>query len=314
MIRLTRRRLFTVMGAAAGIALASTIGRTATVPRWGWRGHALGARAEMTLVHPDEVTVKKLIRLATAEIERLETIFSLYRDYSEITRLNRDGYLDALSPDLVTLLSTARRISEMTDGTFDVTVQPLWRLYAEHFSRPDADPDGPPVAAIEQAANLVDYTALDITPSKIRFARPGVAITLNGIAQGYITDRIADLLRAHGIERTLINLGEIRALGNRSDDRPWQVAIDGAEKKAPIDLVDRAIATSSSKGTTFDGVGKLHHIFDPVSGRPSGHDGSLSVVARTATIADALSTALVAMNNTTLASFDVRLADSVVVF
>ncbi|MGI9499927.1 MAG: FAD:protein FMN transferase, partial [Geminicoccaceae bacterium] len=149
MVRPTRRRLLTVMGAAAGMTLLPGIGSTATVPRWTWRGNALGAKAEMTLVHPDEATAKKLIRLAVDEIERLENVFSLYREDSELVRLNRSGHIDAPSPDLAALLSIARHFSELTDGAFDVTVQPLWRLYAEHFSSPDADPNGPPAAAIE---------------------------------------------------------------------------------------------------------------------------------------------------------------------
>ncbi|MGI9505361.1 MAG: FAD:protein FMN transferase [Geminicoccaceae bacterium] len=304
MIRPTRRRLLTVIGAATGMVLASSAsstGRTTTVR---WRGNALGAKAEMTLVHPDEAIAKKLIRLAVNEIERLENIFSLYRHHSEITRLNRDGYLDAPSPDLVTLLSTARQISELTDGAFDITVQPLWHLYATHFSEPGADPNGPPAAAIESARRLVGYSAVDIAPSRIRLARPGVAITLNGIAQGYITDRVADLLRAHGIERTLIDLGEIRALGTRPDGRAWQVAIDGDFRKKPIGLVDRAIATSSPAGTAFDAVGNFHHLFDPATGQPSANGLSPSVIAKSATAADACSTAGAIMSKDRLASLN----------
>jgi thiamine biosynthesis lipoprotein len=196
---------------------------------------------------------------------------------------------------MVTLLSTARQISELTDGAFDVTVQPLWRLYADHFNQPDADPNGPPETTIESAKSLVDYTAVDVSSSKIRLARRGVAITLNGIAQGYITDRVADLLRAHGIEQTLIDLGEIRALGSRPDGRPWQVAIERGNRQGPIELVDRAIATSSPMGTAFDRSGRFHHLFDPDTGRPSATCEQLSIVAKRATLADALSTALATM-------------------
>lgn len=306
MIRPTRRRLLTIMGAAAGITLLPGIGRTAVVPRWTWHGNALGAKAEMTLVHPDEAAAKKLIRLAVDEIERLEKIFSLYRENSELVRLNRDGHLDAPSPDLVTLLSTARGVSELTDGAFDVTVQPLWRLYADHFSRSGADPNGPPAAAIETARRLVDHRAIDITSSKIRLARPGVAITLNGIAQGYITDRVADLLRAHGIEQTLIDLGEIRALGHHPNGRSWRVAIDGRGQGEPIEIIDRAIATSSPAGTAFDKDGSFHHLFDPATGRPSAGALSSSVIAESATIADAISTASAIMSKEEVASLNDR--------
>lgn len=306
MISPTRRRLLTIMGAAAGMTLSPSIGRPATLPRWTWRGNALGAKAEMTLVHPDEATAKKVIRLAVDEIERLENIFSLYRENSEITRLNRDGQLDAPSPDLVTLLSTARQVSELTGGAFDITVQPLWRLYADHFSQPDADPNGPSATAIEEAGRLVDYASIDFEASQIRITRPGVAITLNGIAQGYITDRVADLLRAHGIEQTLIDLGEIRALGYHPNGRPWRVAIDSQVTRQSIDLVDRAIATSSPAGTVFDDTGRFHHLFDPATGKPSADALSPSVIARSAVVADAVSTAGAIMSKERLASLDDR--------
>ncbi|MEZ5933047.1 MAG: FAD:protein FMN transferase [Alphaproteobacteria bacterium] len=293
MTALNRRRLLTVI-AAAGTALLPGNGRTATVPRWRWRGTALGARAEIILVHPDEATAQELIRLAIGEIERLENIFSLYRPESEISRLNRDGLLEMPSAEMTALMSTARHVSTLTGGAFDVTVQPLWRLHAEHFARPDADPDGPSPAAIAAARRLVDYRAMDISPSMIRFARPGMGVTLNGIAQGYITDRVADLLRAHGIENTLVDLGEIRTLGSRPDRRPWRVAIEGAPA-GPLDLTDRAIATSSPAGTRFDRRGQFHHLFDPATGRPSTTKKPVSVIAKRATFADALSTALLAM-------------------
>lgn len=309
MIRSTRRRLLTVMGAAAGMTLSSGIGRTATVPRWTWRGTALGAKAEMTLVHPDEAIAKRLIHLAVGEIDRLENVFSLYRSHSEINSLNHDGYLDAPSPDLVTLLSTARHFSELTDGAFDATVQPLWRLYANHFSNPGADRNGPSASAVDTARQLVDHHAVDIEASKIRFARPGMGVTLNGIAQGYITDRVADLLRTRGIEQTLINLGEIHALGTRPDGRPWQIAIDGRRQGEPIELIDRAIATSSPASTVFENSGSFHHLFDPATGKPSEGTLSPSVIAENATVADALSTASAIMFREGIASLRDRFVD-----
>ncbi|MGI9490129.1 MAG: FAD:protein FMN transferase [Geminicoccaceae bacterium] len=308
MIPPTRRRLLTIMGAAAGMALAPSIGRTAAVlPRWRWRGNALGAKAEMTLVHPDEATAKKLIRLAVDEVERLENIFSLYRENSEITRLNLDGHLDTPSPDLVTLLSTARQVSELTDGAFDITVQPLWRVYANHFSKPGADPNGPPAAAIESARRLVDHRALDIASSKIRFGRADMAITLNGIAQGYITDRVAELLHAHGIEQTLIDLGEIRSIGTNPNGRPWRVAIEGRSDHQTIDLIDRAIATSSPANTVFDAARNTHHLFEPKTGRPSAKARTTSVIASSAILADSLSTAFSMMSPNKIAPISDRL-------
>lgn len=297
MIRPTRRRLLTVMGAAVGLTLLPGARSTGTggVARWTWRGTALGAKAEMTLVHPNEATARQLIRLAVDEIERLEKVFSLHLENSELVRLNQEGTIEAPSPDLLTLLSTARHFSELTGGAFDVTVQPLWRLYAEHFSRSNAVPEGPSKAAIEAARSLVNYRAIELTSANVGFTRPGMAVTLNGIAQGYITDRVVDLLHKHGIGQTLIDLGEVRTIGHHPSGRPWRVAIDGQARHRAVDLVDKAIATSSPAGTTFDLAGTFHHLFDPTTGRPGVAGRQISLIASNATTADALSTAFTIM-------------------
>jgi thiamine biosynthesis lipoprotein len=123
---------------------------------------------------------------------------------------------------------------------------------------------------------------------------PGMAVTLNGIAQGYVTDRVADLLRRRGL-RALVDMGEIRALGAAPDGRPWPVGLE--DPAAPgqvaetIALDDLAVATSGGYGTRFDAAGRFNHIFDPADGRSSWRYGAVSVVAADATTADALATA-----------------------
>lgn len=145
---------------------------------------------------------------------------------------------------------------------------------------------------------LVDYRAVAVSPTRIRLARPGMAVTLNGIAQGDITDRVADLLRAECVEHTLVNLGEYRALGAHPTGRAWKVGIkdphDAAALADKVDLTDRAIATSAVTGTVFDPHGRRHHLFDPAVGRPARGLTSASVIARNARDADACSTAMLA--------------------
>ena len=130
---------------------------------------------------------------------------------------------------MVRLLNEAARFSRLTEGAFDVTVQPLWQLHAEHFARPGADPAGPPTVAIEAVYSLVDYRALRIEEDRISFSRRGMAATLNGIAQGYITDRVADRLRAEGMTRVLVDMGEVLAMGAHPDGRPWRVALPAGD-------------------------------------------------------------------------------------
>ena len=286
-----RRRALGLFAAAAGFGLAGVRQARAEAPVWRWQGTALGAQAELAIAHPDSVLAKRLVGLALGEVERLEAVFSLYRPDSALARLNARGVLRHPPLELVELLTRAQAWGARTGGAFDVTVQPLWDLHRRHFARAEADPGGPPRDALAQAAGLVDFRALEVTPERIRLDRPGMAVTLNGIAQGYITDRVAELLRAEGLERVLVSLGEVRGLGGRADGAPWRVALEDSGMAA---LADQAVATSAVAGLRFDPEGRFHHLFDPRSGRCAEGYRAASVVAARAADADALSTALVA--------------------
>ena len=130
---------------------------------------------------------------------------------------------------------------------------------------------------------------------RVGYAREGMAMTLNGIAQGYITDKVADHLRARGLTSVLVNLGEYRALGRHSIERPWQVGIqDPHMADAIVDLVelsDDAMATSGGYGGLLGPQPGVNHLFDPRSGASADRYGSVSVVHPRAVIADGLSTA-----------------------
>lgn len=312
---MTRRRVLRIAAVAGGLALTpGTVGYAASVTRpQRWEGVALGARASMTLYHPDPEAGARSIRNAVAEIRRLEKIFSLYRADSALSQLNRNGALDAPPPELLRLMSEARRYSEITDGAFDVTVQPLWRLYADHFAEAGADPAGPPDNAIRQVLALVDYRAVELDTARIAFSRPGMAVTLNGIAQGFVTDRVADLLRGEGLENVLVDLGEIRASETHPDGRPWTAGIkDPFEPDRivhSVNVANRAIATSGGYGMRFDAAGRHHHLLDTRKGNSSTRYASLSVIAPTATQADALSTALFNLDEERLAGILAMAAD-----
>ncbi len=297
---MSRRRVLTVLAAAPGLALPSAVswgvadaGEVAALHRW--QGVALGARSSLLLHHRDEAAAKRAVALALAEIERLEQVFSLYRPDSALVALNQEGRLADPPLDLVILLARVRRWHGLTGGRFDVTVQPLWDCYRRHFAVPGAASGGPPAADVARARSLVGMDGVQSGPREIRLARPGMALTFNGIAQGYIADRVADLLRAEGFGHVLIDLGEMVALGSHPDGRAWRVALNhGESDPGALDLTDRALATSSPSALTFDPNGRFHHLFDPARGTPAGSLASVSVVARHAADADALSTALAA--------------------
>lgn len=306
--RVSRRRFIAVSAALA--ATTAWTGRgSAAAGLIEWRGVALGAAASIRLAHPDRAEGQRLLRRCVDEVERLERIFSLYRSDSDLCRLNGTGRHDAPPTELVELLSLAAAISAESDGAFDVTVQPLWLRYADHFSRPDADPAGP---ALDDVLRLVDWRGVSLDAGRVALAQPGMAVTLNGIAQGYITDRVADLLHDAGMRSVLLDLGETRALGAHPDGRPWRAAV--TDPAAPqrhgalhLDLADTALATSGGYGMLFDRAGRHSHLIDPRSGRTAPSRRSVSVLAPRAAVADAAATALAVLRDDEAASLLRRL-------
>ncbi len=278
---LTRRRFIAIAATATllpGVA-------NARPRRFEWRGGALGAEARIVLHHPDKAAAEAAIAACLDEISRLENQFSLYRPDSALNRLNTAGKLSTPSHDMRRLLQLCRQFGDLSQGAFDPSIQPLWQLYAEHFARHPGDPAGPGLDAINAVQRHIDYRRIAVGAEEIRLD-PGMALTLNGIAQGYITDRVADLLRARGWGDVLLNLGEIRALPGR----PWSVALPG---NGPVlELSNAAVATSAGAGSPFAGAQGPHHLLHPGTGSSARHYTSVSVLARTATAADALSTAL----------------------
>jgi thiamine biosynthesis lipoprotein len=296
--RPTRRRFLRVVGAMAGLPpiIASV---RATAPQahvHSWQGEVLGALSELTLWHPDAAFAQRTILRVRQEIDRLDRIFSLYRRDSEISRLNATGKQLKPSPELRTLVEEGRRLGELSGGAFDISVQPLWQLYEAHFwSRTAIQPDLA-ARARDVARNVVDFRAIESGAPAIAFARTGMAITLNGIAQGYISDAITDMLRNEGYESAVVDLGEYRTIGRHPDGHPWRVGIRDGKNVGSIDRVvdleDMALAVSGGYGTTFEASGRCHHIFDPRTGASANRLVDVAVIGPRATAADGLATAI----------------------
>ncbi|RYC15315.1 FAD:protein FMN transferase [Ciceribacter ferrooxidans] len=291
-----RRRALTIMAAVAGLPLIPFAGRAhAAIAPVTWQGQALGAPATLVLNHHDQAEAEALVARVVAEVRRLEDIFSLYRADSVLSELNRTGALAAPPADLVDLLGHCRTAWETTGGAFDPTVQPLWMLYARHFQALGADPSGPEGRTLTQALSMVAFDSVRFNGDRIAFAKAGMALTLNGIAQGYITDKVVALLRDAGVTSSLVEMGESRAIGAKADGSPWRIGLAETETGERVDtilpVIDKAVATSSASGFHFDPSGRFGHILDPRQGAVPPLYRRMSVVAPSATAADAFSTA-----------------------
>tara|TARA_R110002072_G_scaffold847_35_gene6897 strand:+ start:833 stop:1741 length:909 start_codon:yes stop_codon:yes gene_type:complete len=274
---MTNRRRFLAISAAA----FAFPGTSKAEPIYTWQGTALGARASLRLAHPDAKAIS--IRVA-AEISRLEDIFSLYRNSSALSQLNRAGTLQAPPFELLGCLSLAGAVHRASGGRFDPTIQPLWNSYAQA----SANGTLPEPRALRAARALTDWAGVTLSPAAITM-RSGMALTLNGIAQGYIADRVAEMLNAEGLRNILINTGEFRALGTHPDGNAWPVRLAAGGE---VPLAARALATSAPLGTTFDEGAQMGHILDPRTGLPARTKWrEITISAESAAVADALSTA-----------------------
>lgn len=294
---ISRRRFITFVAAAAGVPLLfKATGAVARPARW--EGTALGAPASIQLYHDNEAQAQAAIAAGLAELNRQEAIFSMYRADSAISRLNRDGVLENAPQDFITLLTRALTLAKISGGIYDPTIQPVWQLYFRHFTANNPDASGPDARALGKAMALVDWRGVEIdrANARISFARPGMGLTLNGGAQGYITDRVADVLRSHGFDRMLVDMGEPRAISTKPDGSAWRIGIANpaapGDTVATLDVVDKCVATSGGYGTLFDPAGRFTHIIDTRTGDTAPRLRGVSVVADSGMVADGLSTAM----------------------
>jgi thiamine biosynthesis lipoprotein len=287
----TRRRFLQLTAATSAAALIGIRDTSATPQTHLWQGSALGADATITLSGLDENQAGAIFEESLSEISRLEGQFSLYKKDSALSRLNKAGMLENPAPEFLEILDASRRISCATSGAFDPSVQPLWELYASGRGG---------VQELETKMGRVNFSNVSWSADQVAFARNGMAMTLNGIAQGFITDRITSLLRSNGLKSVLVNLGEYRAIGGHPEDRPWQVGIQDPQLANGlveiVELQDEALATSGAYGGLMGPKAEANHLFDPRTGKSAELYSSISVINPSATIADGLSTAFSFLN------------------
>jgi thiamine biosynthesis lipoprotein len=146
------------------------------------------------------------------------------------------------------------------------------------------------------AERLVDYRLIDVGPRRIALGRPGMGVTLNSIGQGFVADRIADMLGEQGFTHVYADLGEIRLIGDDPDGRPWRIGLrdpkDQARVGRTLDLEDIGLAVSGGYGTPFEETGRYHHIFDPRTGLSADKMTAIAVTAPSAMIANGLATSI----------------------
>ena len=258
--------------------------------------NGLGTVMSIRAAHLSADALQHALQRARQVIEQVEDEMSLFRPGSALSQLNRDGVLRKPPTQLLHVLELSQRVALQSQGAFDVTVQPLWQLYAQ------AQKEGrlPTARQVTQAQQRVGWQHLDVTSTQITLHQSGMGVSLNGIAQGYAADLVKASLKRDGVLHALINTGEWSALGMADGKRPWVLGIANPRGDTPqaepwltrVAMQGLSIATSADDQCTFSDDRMHHHIFNPHTGYSPQDIASVTVAAPTCTQADALTKVL----------------------
>lgn len=256
---------------------------------------AFGTTVNIQVLHHAAASAHAAIAAALQQVKTVDALMSLHQPGSQVFQLNQQGWLDIPNPHLLQVLAYAQQLSGQTAGAFDITVQPLWQA----FSRAQNQATLPTLQALAQAKALVNWQKLTFSHQQVRLAQPGMAITLNGLAQGYAADLALQALSAGGVAHALLDTGEFAALGDKAVGQPWVLGIRHPRQAdvlaARVALDGRMLATSGDYETVFSPDHAHHHIFDPATGDSPTVLASATVLAPIGMMADGLSTAFMVM-------------------
>ncbi|HXH25199.1 MAG TPA: FAD:protein FMN transferase [Vicinamibacterales bacterium] len=257
---------------------------------------AMGSELRLSAWTADEPAARRAFDAVVAEIERLEARLSVWRAGSDIARVNAEAGRTAVqvSAETIEILRQARQVGDWTGGKFDVTFAALSDLWRFDHDQDDRIPDP---REVEARLPLIDYRAVEIDARArtVFLPRRGMRLHLGGIGKGYAVERAAALLRARGFDDFLVQFGGDLYAGGRRGARPWRAGIADPRRPertfAAVDLSDETLTTSGDYERFFERDGRrYHHILDPDTGQPARGTRSVTIVARRAAVADALST------------------------
>lgn len=259
---------------------------------------AMGTLVTITALARSRERAEEAIGRAFDEMDRLIGILSRFEGDSALSLLNDSGRIASPPPDLLRVLDRALRYHRTTRGVFDISVWPVLELFQARLGGPAPAP--PSEAEVAEALARVGLEGVSVSRREVRFGRDGTAVTVDGIAKGYIVDRMAWMLERRRVRRYLIDAGgDIRASGSKEGDRPWSIGVRDPRRAEAlpdrIELARGAVATSGSYERYFDPERRYHHIVEPGVGRSPVESESVTVIAPDAMAADALATTLFIM-------------------
>lgn len=281
--------VFAVLLFAPGCSRLKTVQKTESI---------MGTEVTITVVAKSGAEADAAIEAGMAEVRRFDRMMSLYKDDSEITRVNSAAGKNpvTVSPEMIEVVEAALRVSDLTDGAFDVTTGPLIVLWQMRLKEGKVPTD----KEIESIKSRVNYKNIVVNrkTSTLFLRKPGMVMDLGGVAKGYAADKVADLLKKRGITNAIVALaGDIKVMGHRPDGSPWKIGVQHPREKDKIltvlELSDKYISTSGDY-ERFKIIQKkrYHHIIDPRTGKPSEGVKSLTLIGDQGEVVDPITTAL----------------------
>jgi len=288
-------RALAVAGVLVWIPLSSATSPETKLPLVHKTKYAMGTVYEIAVYDESPQRALKAIDQAFAEIVRLDEMLSNYKPESDLSRLNRNGHFHAekVPPDLYRVMEESVRYSKLSGGKFDITVAPLVDMWKAALRG-----DRVPTAEEQQKLRAcVGYEKIElIPPDRVEFHSPCMRIDVGSIGKGYAVDRAVDILRANGIKNALVDAGQssIYGMGAPPGRNAWEVHLrDPSNRVDPtVMLSENSVSTSEQTPPSLLGNETAGHIIDPDNGKPLETRYALSIVVKTGTASDALSTAL----------------------
>jgi thiamine biosynthesis lipoprotein len=256
----------------------------------------MGTEIELTAWTADDVRAEAAFTAVFGEFDRLDAMMSVWKDGSDVLRLNAAAgdHAVPVSPETREVLRVARQISDQTEGRFDVTFGALSGLWK--FDTQDKDNSVPDRREVLKRLPLVNYRDIEVDDraGTALLKRKGMRVNLGGIGKGYAVDRSVAILRESGLRDFMIQAGGDMYVGGRRGDRPWRLGIRDPRGPADrsfamLDLTDGTFSTSGDYERFFIKDGRrYHHILDLSVGEPAQGCRSVTLVTERAVIADAL--------------------------
>ena len=257
--------------------------------------YVMGTVFEVAAYDKSPEAASKAIEKAFQEIVRIDDLLSNYKVESALSQLSRSAHFRAqrVPPDLYRVIEQSLQFSKLSNGKFDISIAPLvnlWKAALLGGSTPSREQD-------EEVRGCVGYQKIQLTaPDEIEFHSPCLQLDLGAVGKGYAVDRAAETLRSFGIRDALIDAGgsTIVAMGSPPGQAGWLVHLrDPSQKLDPqVMLSDQSVSTSEQTTASLLGSNPAGHIVDPETGTPLKTQFAVSVVAKTGTVSDALSTTL----------------------